>query len=86
MPLSMEQEVLATLDEALSLQGRGMKFGPDTPLLGALPELDSMAVITVITSLEERFDITVEDDELEAEVFENVSSLVRFVHGKLVEA
>jgi acyl carrier protein len=86
MPLSMEQEVLATLDEALSLQGRGMKFGPDTPLLGALPELDSMAVITVITSLEERFDITVEDDELEAEVFESVSSLVRFVDGKLAEA
>lgn len=79
----MEQEVLATLDEALSLQGRGLQFGPDTPLLGALPELDSMAVITVITSLEERFDITVEDDELEAEVFENVASLVRFVHGKL---
>ena len=82
----MEQEVLATLDEALSLQGRGVKFGPDTPLLGALPELDSMAVITVITSLEERFDITVEDDELVADVFEDVASLVRFVQGKLAVA
>jgi acyl carrier protein len=82
----MEQEVLATLDQALSLQGRGLKFGPDTPLLGALPELDSMAVITVITSLEERFDIIVEDDELEADVFENVASLVRFVQGKLAVA
>jgi acyl carrier protein len=82
----MEQEVLVTLDEALSLQGRGLKFGPDTPLLGALPELDSMAVITVITSLEERFDIIVEDDELAADVFENVASLVRFVQGKLAVA
>lgn len=82
----MEQEVLATLDQALSLQGRGLKFGPDTPLLGALPELDSMAVITVITSLEERFDIIVEDDELVAEVFEDVASLVRFVQGKLAVA
>jgi acyl carrier protein len=84
--LSIEQEVLVTLDEALSLQGRGLKFGPDTPLLGALPELDSMAVITVITSLEERFDIIVEDDELAADVFENVASLVRFVQGKLAVA
>ena len=82
----MEQEVIATLDEALSLQGRGLRFGPDTPLLGALPELDSMAVITVITSLEERFDIIVEDDELVAEVFEDVASLVRFVQGKLAVA
>ena len=84
--MNTEQIVLATLDEALSLQGRSKSFTPDTQLLGALPEFDSMAVITVITSLEERFDIVVEDDELEAEVFENIESLVRFVDMKLDEA
>jgi acyl carrier protein len=84
--LNTEQQVLATLDEALSLQGRSARFTPETPLLGSLPEFDSMAVITVITSLEERFDIMVEDDELEAEVFETVGSLVRFVDGKLAAA
>ena len=81
--MNTEHEVLATLDEALSLQGRSAQFKLETPLLGSLPEFDSMAVITVITSLEERFDITVEDDELNAEVFENVGSLVRFVESKL---
>ena len=84
--MNTEQQVLATLDEALSLQGRSARFTPETPLLGSLPEFDSMAVITVITSLEERFDIMVEDDELEAEVFETVGSLVRFVDGKLAAA
>lgn len=84
--MNTEQQVLATLDEALSLQGRSARFTPETPLLGSLPEFDSMAVITVITSLEERFDILVEDDELEAEVFETVGSLVRFVDGKLAAA
>jgi acyl carrier protein len=81
--LNTEQEVITTLDEALSLQGRGTQFNRETPLLGNLPEFDSMAVITVITSLEERFDITVEDDELNAEVFETVGSLVGFVESKL---
>ena len=81
--MNTEQEVITTLDEALSLQGRGTQFNRETPLLGTLPEFDSMAVITVITSLEERFDITVEDDELNAEVFETVGSLVGFVESKL---
>ena len=81
--MNTEQEVITTLDEALSLQGRGTQFNRETPLLGSLPEFDSMAVITVITSLEERFDITVEDDELNAEVFETVGSLVGFVESKL---
>ena len=81
--MTTEQNVLETLDEALSLQGRSSAFNLDTQLLGALPELDSMAVVTIITSIEERFDIIVEDDELGAEVFETVGSLVRFVDEKL---
>lgn len=84
--MNTEVEVLGILDETLSLQGRTSKFTNDTPLLGSLPEFDSMAVLTVITSIEERFDITVEDDELDADVFETVGSLTRFVESKLVEA
>ena len=83
--MSTEREVLATIDEALSLQGQSKEFTADTPLLGSLPELDSMAVMTVITSLEERFGFVVEDDELDAQVFETVGSLVGFVDEKLTE-
>jgi acyl carrier protein len=66
----------------LSLRGRAHSFKADTPLLGSLPELDSMAVVGVITALEERFDITVEDDDLDGATFETVGSLADFVTRK----
>jgi len=78
--LNIEKEVLAVLDEALGLRGRAAAFTADTPLLGALPELDSMAVVTVITMLEERFGFAVEDDDLDAQTFETVGTIVAFVN------
>jgi acyl carrier protein len=81
--LNTEKEVLAILDEALSLRGRSATFDAGTPLLGSLPELDSMAVVSVITLLEERFGFVVEDDELDGQAFETVGSLVAFVSRKL---
>jgi acyl carrier protein len=76
-------DVLRTLDDVLSLGGRALAFTRDTPLLGAVPELDSMAVVTLITSLEERFGITVDDDEIDGATFGSVGSLVDFVATKL---
>lgn len=55
----------------------------DTRLLGSVPELDSMAVVTVLLSMEEYFGIEVEDDEISAETFETVGTLSAFVAGKL---
>ena len=52
-------------------------------LLGALPELDSVAVVDLITALEQRFDITVADDEIGAATFETLGSLTQFVERKL---
>jgi acyl carrier protein len=77
------QEVLRVLDEVLSLGGRATKFDAATPLLGAIPELDSMAVVTLITTLEERFGIMVDDDEIGGDTFATVGSLSDFVTGKL---
>jgi len=76
-------DVLRTLDDVLSLGGRAMAFTRDTPLLGAVPELDSMAVVTLITSLEERFGITIDDDDIDGATFGSVGSLVDFVAAKL---
>jgi acyl carrier protein len=76
-------EVLRILDEVLSLGGRAMKFEATTPLLGAIPELDSMAVVTLITTLEERFGILVDDDEISGDTFASVGSVTEFVAGKL---
>jgi acyl carrier protein len=83
----MTQEAIANkikqlLIETLSLSTTVEQLGEDTPLLGHIPEFDSMAIVSVITSLEETFDIQIEDDELDAEVFESIGTLIQFVHGK----
>jgi len=55
----------------------------DTALLGAVPEFDSMAVVTVLTTLEEHFGIIIDDDEVDVSIFENVAALISFVEGKV---
>ncbi len=81
--MDTQTEVLRILDEVLSLGGRAKAFGADTPLLGAIPELDSMAVVTLITTLEERFGIAVDDDDISGDTFATVASLTSFVADKL---
>ena len=76
-------EVLSILDEVLSLKGRAQAFTLETPLLGALPELDSMAVVALINMFEERFGFVIEDDEIDGSAFASVGSLTSFVQGKL---
>jgi acyl carrier protein len=83
-PLRTDREVIAVLDEVLSLKGRSASFHRQTHLLGAIPELDSMAVVSLITALEERFGIAVDDDDIDGRTFETVGSLSDFVHGKTV--
>lgn len=81
--MSVLSDVLSVLDEVLSLGGQARGFDRGTPLLGAVPELDSMAVVTLITTLEERFGIVVDDDEIDGETFASVGSLTDFVSAKL---
>lgn len=73
----------AILGQALSLGTRADQLAPASRLFGAIPELDSMAVMNVLTALEDRFGITVEDDDIDAQTFETVGSLVAFVESKL---
>lgn len=81
--MDLQQEILRSLDEALGLNGRGRSFGPDTALFGSLPELDSMAVVDLITSLEDRLGVAFEDDEITAQTFATVGSLTGLVRAKL---
>ncbi len=77
------RQVLALLDDALSLNGRSASFTPDTPLLGSLPELDSMAVATLLTTIEEQFGIGIGDDEIDGSTLATVGSLSDFIAHKL---
>ena len=81
--MDIEREVKAILDEVLSLGGRSSSFTRATHLLGAIPELDSMAVVSLITALEERLGITIDDDDIDGTTFESVGSLIDFVSGKI---
>lgn len=76
-------DILNVLDEVLSLGGRSSRFDRQTPLLGAIPELDSMAVVNLIGGLEERFGITVDDDDIDGDTFATVGALADFVSAKL---
>jgi acyl carrier protein len=81
--MDVSNEVRTLLDEVLGLGGRAAGFTADTRLLGAIPELDSMAVVALITACEERFDIVIDDDEIEAATFATVSSFSDFIGSKL---
>ncbi|HZO04341.1 MAG TPA: phosphopantetheine-binding protein [Burkholderiales bacterium] len=77
------EEVKTVVGRALQLGNRVQGMNESSALLGAIPELDSIAVVNVITALEEHFDITVADDEIGAAAFETLGSLTRFVEDKL---
>ena len=78
-------DVKVVLCDALQLGARGHAMNAATPLLGAIPELDSMAVVHVITTLEDHFGIAVADDEMEASTFATLGSLSAFVEQKLAK-
>ncbi|MBK7542193.1 MAG: acyl carrier protein [Candidatus Competibacteraceae bacterium] len=69
--------------ELLHLDDRTEKFGPDTPLLGSVPEFDSIAVIALLKAMEDRFGIQVADDEISAEDFETVGRVYEFVQDRM---
>jgi len=78
-------QVKTILIDVLGLGDAGQRLGADSPLLGSLPELDSMAVVSLIGALEDAFGITVDDDEISASTFETLGSLAAFVERKLAE-
>ncbi|MGZ8215949.1 acyl carrier protein [Methylomagnum sp.] len=81
--MNVEENVKKVLAQALQIGARVDSLRADSPLLGALPELDSMAVVTVLTLLEEHFGFTVEDDEISADTFTTFGALTGFVEQKL---
>lgn len=81
--MDVRTELLSLLDSTLNLGGRGLSFDDATPLLGALPELDSMGVVSLLTAFEERLGFAVEDDEIDGSNFRTFGTLLEFVKGKL---
>lgn len=80
---AVETTVRAVLRDVLGLDAaRAADFTATTPLFGALPELDSMAVAGVLTELEDRLGITIEDDEVDGDMLETFGALTEFAAHK----
>jgi len=67
----------------LQIGDRLDSLGPDAALLGGIPEFDSMAVVSILTTIEESYGVIIDDDEVTAESFETLGSLLEFVNAKL---
>ncbi|SNS33390.1 Acyl carrier protein [Sphingomonas laterariae] len=80
----VEAAVRAVLGDVLGLGAeRTAALETSTPLFGALPELDSMAVAGLLTELEDRLGIIIDDDEVDGELLESFGNLVAFARSKL---
>ncbi len=77
------EELKTVVADILQVEGRLSNLGADDALLGGVPEFDSMAVVSVLTSLEDNYGIFIDDDEVSAEQFESLGNLLAFVNGKL---
>ncbi len=81
--LEVEITLRAVLADVLGLDpDRVAGFDESTPLFGALPEFDSMAVAGLLTELEERLGILIEDHEVDADMLETFGSLLTFARAK----
>jgi acyl carrier protein len=72
-------DVKAVMVETLALHDRADMIDATTPLLGSVPELDSMAVLELILALEERFGIAIDGEDVTADAFETLGSLTALV-------
>lgn len=77
------QNVKDVLVDTLGLENQVDRIYATTPLLGSLPELDSMAVLELVLALEQRFGIAIEGEDVTADVFESLETLTAFVDDKL---
>jgi len=86
MSQDVETIIRTLLSDVLGLSSEQVSaLQDDSELFGAIPELDSMAVAGLLTELEDRLDIMIDDDEVDGELFATFGNLVRFTETKVAE-
>ena len=82
-----DHKLRAILADVLGLKpDQVAEFTAETGLFGDLPELDSMAVAGLLTELEDRLDIVIDEDEIDGDIFETYGSLLAFTRAKQADA
>ena len=82
-PLAIESALRGILESAVGKRALPESLNDASELLGAIPELDSMAVLGVLTQIQDDFGVQIEDDEVSAHLFTTFGDLKRFVEAKL---
>ena len=83
----IDRKLRAILVDVLALDAEKVAaFDGDTGLFGHLPELDSMAVAGLLTEMEDRLDIMIDDDDVDGEMLETYGGLLAFAEAKAVSA
>ena len=86
MSSDTDRRLRRILTDVLGLKaGQADTFTADTGLFGHLPELDSMAVAGLLTEMEDRLDIVIDDDEIDGELLETYGTLLAFAEAKRAE-
>ena len=84
MPLNTQETLRAILSDVLGLSADQVAvMDDDTELFGALPELDSMAVAGLLTEMEDRLGIVIDDDDVDGDIFATFGSLAAFAENKV---
>jgi acyl carrier protein len=82
-PTATDRQLRRILSEVLGLKpGQVEGFTAETGLFGQLPELDSMAVAGLLTEMEDRLEIVIDEDEVDGELFETYGNLLAFAETK----
>lgn len=76
------KDVIQLVADVLLLEDQIKNYDENTQLLGSIPEFDSMAVVSVITAVEENFGLIIDDDDITADIFETFGTLHKFLVGK----
>jgi len=82
---ALDRALKAIISDVLGIDAEETdQFDNDTGLFGHLPELDSMAVAGLLTEMEDRLDIVIDDDDVDGEMLETYGGLLAFAETKII--
>lgn len=84
MDATIEARVVKVVVRTLGIEDRASKLTAATPLFGSMPELDSLAVLELVSNLETEFSIRIDDEDITGDTFDTVGSLAAFVASAAV--
>lgn len=85
--MALDTELKSIISDILGIdEDQASELDADSGLFGHLPELDSMAVAGLLTEMEDRLDIVIDDDDVDGEMLETYGGLLAFAEAKLSEA